>query len=307
MALNNLSAIYSCDQVGVTEIFSSALETVKDNPRIIVPYLILSFVLGGLAVYGIIHGIASVYGMGVFGQSGSSVATGSAANTQMVQLVHGLVPLICLIIIISIFITPLVRGMYISIADQSYKNGRISLGRAFRAAKRRYATLLATMLLIALIWVAVSLVLGAVFLLPIALIGTAFATRAWLFLGLLVLIALMILLSILFYEAYAVVMLENVDAVSAIKRSMSIGRKNLANIFSVFAISAVILALYVIFLTFVAFVFEGGLAAYNQVLTGVAITQLINFVLGSVMGAWFSLIPVGVYRAYVQKDGKRKT
>ncbi len=290
--------------MGVSDIFGYAFDTIKNNPKIILPYLLLIIFAGGIVLYSVLGGLENIYGPSLFTTPAGPQAPFGMA--QLTQFFVGVLPVLSLVFLIAIFITPLIFGIYLSLADQSYRKKSINLGAAFHSAVRRYVDLLATYVLIAIIWIIAILIIAAIFLLPLVSFGAGFGTLLWLLLGMLVLLATVILLSILFYQAYTVVILENLGAVAAVRRSVAIGKQNISAIFSIFALSALIVIGYIIVIGILAVAIEGSFALSHHLLYGITISQAINFILDSAMASWFALIPVGFYMTYVKKAGNAK-
>lgn len=289
--------------MGIGDIFGYTFYIVKNNPRVILPYLICTILVGSIVLYLVLGGLETIYGPSLFSMPQMQAPFSGA---QAMQFYEGVLPVLILILLIPLFIASLLVGIYVSVADQGYRKKGISLSAAFQVAKSNYVNLLFTSLLVVIIWIIVISIMAAIFLLPIIVIGAGLGTVLWLALGALVFLAVVILLSILLYEAFTVVILENLGAISAVKRSIEIGKRNMSTIFFVFVIGAVITIGYAIVIGLLAVGIEGAFALAHQLIFGIVISQAINFILASGMSAWLAMIPVGFYRTYVQKASKAK-
>ncbi|MDE1762527.1 MAG: hypothetical protein KGH59_04740 [Candidatus Micrarchaeota archaeon] len=285
--------------MGILGIFGKTFDILKSNPRAILPYLIVTAFFGGIVLYTVFSGLSTAYGINVFGPA---TATHGLTNaSSLVPFYMGLVPVVAALLLVSLFINPLLLGMYLSMADQGYNKKKVSLGGALEVAKRNYAKLFAVGVAIAAIWLAAIGALAAIFLLPLVMGGFGAAAVLWLLLGALVFLVVAVVLGILLYEAFAIVVLEHTGAIAAIKRSIEIGRKNMRNIFAVFIVLGVIVVAYSIALALFQIAMEFAFSGFSVPLVGALVAQAVNFLLGSVMGAWFALLPAGVYFEFAKK------
>ncbi|MDE1850792.1 MAG: hypothetical protein KGH54_03300 [Candidatus Micrarchaeota archaeon] len=289
--------------MGTIGIFGKTLDILKSNPIGILPYLIVTAFFGGIVLYTVFSGLSAVYGINVFGPSAPHNLAGVSS---LVPFYMSLVPVIAALLLVSLFINPLLLGIYLSMADQGYNKKRVSLGGAFDVAKRNYSKLFAVGVAIAAIWLAVIGVLAAIFLLPLVMGGFGAGAVLWLLLGAIVFIVVAVVLSILLYEAFAIVVLERTGPIAAIRRSIEIGRKNMRGVFAVFIVLGAIVIAYSIALTVFQIALEYAFSATSSPLAGALVAQAVNFLLGSAMGAWFAMLPAGVYFEFAKKASGAK-
>ena len=291
--------------MGVADIFGKTFQILRKNPRIVVPYLLFTFLVGGVVLYTVFSGLGNLYGSGIFGLRGIAHANLSAGLPAVIQFFTGLLTVMVLLGVFSLIVTPFLLGTYINIADQGYGKGIVAFNKAFKVARDNYSRLLGIELLLAVIWIIVLVVLAAIFASPIIFFGANLASGIWLVIGMGVGIAVSVLLGILFYEAYTVAVLENRDVADAIRRSISIGKMNLARIFTIFLITAAILIVYITIITILQVLLETGLAGFGSLFVGATIAQVVNYMLSSGLAVWMALIPVGFYKEYV-RSAERK-
>ena len=297
-----LNLFYLVLRMEITDVFGNALEILKRNPKAIVPYALFSLLVGGMALIYIFSGLSGL-GINLVGYP-ATLTTNITNAAELLPFLKSVVFFAFFLSIISFFIKPVLTGLYISAADRGYVSKAPSLSAAFKVAKKRYLSLLATELLIILIFAATFAILAAIFLLPMILFGTHASTAIWLILGIILLVIFLVLLEMFLYQAYVVVILENLGAVQAIKKSIEIGKKNLLKIFIVFLISAIILSLYGVLISVLQIILE---FVFGDVLLGSTISQIINFILSSGITVWFIFVSVGFYNAYVSKRKSTKS
>lgn len=278
--------------MGISSVLGKSFGILKANPKIILPYFVLTAVIGIISVY--------------LSLSLASAATGYGVNTvsSFFSLALGtlvkLVLLLILIIVLVVFAIPLLISMYIDIADQGHKKKTVSLERAFGVAKSNYLNTLLLSILITIIWIIVSAVLGAVFVAPVILLG-GLGTVLWLILGLIVSLVVLVALSIYLFEAYTVLILERLGPVSAIKRSLEIGKQKLGLLFRVFLLLFLVAIVFIIVDSAVVYLIEASVGLSGQKLLGLGIAETVNFLFSSAFSSWFIMIPVAFYKAYVVK------
>ncbi len=271
----------------------------RSNPRVVLPLLAFTLIIGGITLYyvfSLLNGLYGVNGVGL----GHHIKTNSSYLSTLIPFFEKIALFILLLTLISFFITPLLTGFYISVANQGHIKTRISTGIAFSFAKKTYLTLLATEIVIYAIWIAATAILALIFLLPVGYFGLGIGSIIWLLLGCIISLIILILLGILLYEAYPIAAMEKVGAIGAIKRSVDVGLRKICEIFVVFLVMAAILIGYTIILGLLQVTFEFLASAYGVLFIGTIIAQIINFILGSGLNSWFLMVPVGFYKGYVE-------
>ena len=274
--------------------FNKSFDILRANPKIILPYLIFTAVIGILAVYASLLLVGSA--------SSTGVNTASSFLSLALGTLGRLVPLIVLIAALAILVIPLIIGAYISIADQGYQKKKVSLRIAFGVAKRNYLNMLLLSILVTIIWIAVFAVIGLAFVVPAFMLGRV-GTALWLLLGMIVSIVVMVVLTLYLYEAYTVVILEKLGPIGAVRRSFQIGKQRLGLLFKVFALTILVAMGFVIVDSIAVIIIEIPLSLSGQMLLGIGIGQALNFLLSSAFSSWFIMISVAFYKEYV---GKRK-
>jgi hypothetical protein len=292
--------------MSITDVFSKTFNILKDNPKIVLPNLIFTSLIGGLVLYSVFSLLSGVYGISILGSHAVQAGVHQTRSvSEVLALITHIIPIIIFVYLIALFVNPLLNGMYINIADQGYRKGKISLSTAFSTIRRSYFSLFATELLITIVWIVVLLVFAVVFLLPT--IGTGGLLHLlWLIAGCLIFLALSIFIGICLYESYAIVVIERIGAINAVRKSIEIGKQNLGSIFKIFLVTPVIVLVYSVFIGMLQTALEFVFSIRSDVFFGTIIAQIINFVLNSGLGAWIAMIPAGFYFDYVKKARSRK-
>ena len=288
-----------CDCIEATDIFVKTFNILRSNPRVVLPLLAFTLIIGGITLYYVFSLLNGPYGVnGV--ALGHHIKTNSSYLSTLIPFFEKIVMFILLLILVSFFITPLLTGFYISVANQGYIKSRISTGTAFSFAKKAYLTLLATELIIYAIWIAAIAILALIFILPVGYFGRGIGTIIWLLLGGIISLIILIFLGVLLYEAYPIAAMERVGAIGAIKRSVDVGWRKIREIFVVFLVTAAILIGYITILGLLQTTLEFLASTYGVLSIGIIIAQTINFILGSGLNSWFLMVPVGFYKGYVE-------
>jgi len=279
--------------MGISDLFGKAFGILKANPKIILPYLAYTAIIGVISIY------VSLSIAGSASAAGVNMASGffSQAATTLVKLI----PLLIFVIIVAVFATPFLIAMYISIADQGYKSKTVYLAKAANVAKSNYLNMLLALILVGVILIIVVLALAALFGLPALVIGHGIGRVLWLLLGVIVSVVVLVALALCLYETYTVLILERLGPIAAIERSFQIGKQKMGPLFKVLLLSMVIAIAFVIVDVIVVFVIQFLLGISGYKLLGLGIAQTINFILGSAFNAWFMMVPVAFYKAYVGK------
>lgn len=281
----------------VSRIFENAFGILKANPKIILPFFILMLLIGVLSVY--------------LSFSLSNAATSAGINTvhaffSMVLTNPGAVLLLMLIIIIGVFVSPLPVTMYISIADQSYEKATVSLARAFAVAKKNYSNMLFLSVFIMIFWMGVLALLAAVFALPAVITGAGVGTVLWILIGVVVSLVVLVVLTLCFYEASTVLILEKLAPVDAVSRSFQIGTKRLKLLFKILLFTILVTVVFIVLDVVVVYAVHAivGLSGHKQL--GLWVAELVNFLLVSAFDSSIMMVPVVFYKEYVEKRAQGK-
>ena len=283
--------------MGIGAVFTKTFDVLKKNPKIILPYLLFTAIIGVAAVYFSLS-LVNSYSTGL-----GSASPGYASAA--LDVLAGLVPLILVIMLVSVFVAPFLCGMYIDMADQGYRGGKVLLKKAYGTAKANYLNMLLAGLAVGVFWVVAVAVLAIVFALPAAAFGLHFATGLWIVLGVLVSIIALVLLSIYLFEVYTVLIIEGRGPIDAIKRSVDIGKNNTGSIFGVLAITCVIGVCFAIVDSLIIIALEFLLTIGIGKGFGIAGAEMVNFILSAAFSSWLALFPVGFYKEFISKKGKK--
>ncbi len=282
------------ERMGLIELFKKSFNVLRDNPKIILPVLLLALLFGGVSVMWATHILRGL------------PTQPSLLTSGLYQSFGSLFVVFLFLFVVMLFVNPIIKGFYISSLDQGYKRRKVSLKSALDATTRNYLRLLLTEVLLDLIWFVAIAIIGLVFFAPVVFHGLGLATGLLLLLGILVFVVVYILLSIYLYQAYVVVMYEGSKAVDAVKKSIEIGRRHFFDIFAVLVLTAIFLMVFVAF--DVAIV--GGvefLVALGSRAAAVVVGSVLSIILASFFDAWIYMIPAAFYKGYIdRKKGGRK-
>ncbi len=223
--------------MGIWDLLGESFDILKSNLSIFVlPILtaiaILVFIVCEVALAFFILGI-NVLGEAFPGISGILSSS-------------GLIPFLvisAILVVLLIVCMLIISGAYVVIANQSKKKEIVSVKNALRKAYSRVWSLFgAGVIMFLMEIVPVLLVIG----LPIYYLivnPTAIASSTFVFAIIFVIsVAWIIFTSILMYQAYVVVLLENKNALDAVNRSIEIGKNNIWEIFAALAITYIVSA-----------------------------------------------------------------
>ena len=211
-------------------------------------------------------------------------------------------------LIVLLFMAPLWAGTYYSMVFQGLDAKRVSIFDAFGAARGRYFSLLLTMFLQIVIYIVVFGVILSPLAGPVlALInngsGTSVASALagqllkLLLIGTLVFVGLLIaslVLVPLLYEATALVMIEGLGGVDAIKRSIEIGRENFWKIVWLMIVFGFAIGMIYVGEWIVAAIF----GVMGHVL-GAVVGAVISVLVASFVAAWSYALQIVFYREFV--------
>jgi len=230
----------------------------------------------------------------LIGATISLLTLATTANATTVQL-SNLLWLIVLAIV-AFFVGIAIEGIYISIAEQGYGKN-VSLSKALEIMKEKYMSLFGTSLLVGLIIGAFAIVLALITTFAIigvvgASVASASAAGTLPAVGAVVLVVLIVavILSVLFFEAAPVVILENKTTIAALKRGWEIGTKNFWSILMVIIPAVLVVGAFYL-------LFDFGVASIAGKIAGLVVFYIVSiFTI-----AWYSTIPVAFYHEYVLK------
>lgn len=259
------------------------------KPVCLLPMLLFVFVLSAIIWIGLFASLPSssiTFGLHTVPASGVSTLS------------------IVIVAILALFLSPLISGIYVSLAMQlKTGNKQLSLGAAVEKAKQKYLSLLGASLIA--IGIAI-LIFGVLYFLLLAPsmfnlnLGIAGLLIA-LVLILLIIVA-WVLVIIRFFEIYPAVLIEDKRAFAAVKRSMEIGKQHPWSVLGTVLLLAVIIFVITIILELVIGAFSIGLALSGAVLADIVITVILITIVGGVIDAWAAMIPGTFYYSYVAKQ-----
>lgn len=270
--------------MSITTPIVNSYNIVRNQPKVVVPYLLFAILF---AIIGVVVFVLLI--LSYLGTAGpSSVPLGTIIAFVVVAGILGIVG------------GAIMDGTYISMAAQGLK-GKITIRTAFDNAMNKLLSLLGVTLLIAVVSVAaiggISVIFG---------IGTLIATfsnissmsHAALIAAFLSLIPFFIVviivggvLTIFFYLATVLVILENKGAVDALITSINLGAKNFVTI------------LIFLVVVFVISILASLIFAVINLIP--IIGQIITFILGLFLYSWNFMLPTMFYFEYIKKPAAK--
>jgi len=286
--------------MGFTTPLGNAFTVLKEHPIIIVPFLVF---LIAIIVVSVILALVTV---GAVSAGASSLFTTGTPTFGNILAVF--VPLVLGIIIIALIGGAFMQGMYIDLARQGL-SGKVSLGSAWDISKDRALRLIALNFLILIIYGVVIVILAygtgvpgviqhiiASYTSSITSGSQGISTLISLVAGVLAFFILLVIagviMSVLFYQATVVVVLENIGVIAALKRSYNIGKNNFVTIL-----------LFLIFVGIVTTILSVVIALFGAIPILGVIIRLAGDVL---LGVWGSMIPAMFYFEYIKPMKKKK-
>ncbi len=219
------------------DVLLNGFSVVKDNPKVILVYLILSalsFASASPLLLTFLSNKATIVNI-----ANTNSFTPGVAKVGAELVLSGILAAV-LLLVIALFIQPMFVGMIIEAGFQSASRKYISLNEAFDKAKSRYVKLVWTNFLVSVIEILGAL--AVVILLVIILLAGINSTVLALFLliSAVIAIAYAVLAAILLYLAMPAVMAENKSGIAALRISYNITRKDKAGIFAIFVVVGII-------------------------------------------------------------------
>ena len=211
-------------------------------------------------------------------------------------------------LIILLLMSPLWAGAYYSMVLQGLGAKRVSIFDALGAARRRYSSLLLVMFLQMVIYLVIfgailSPLIGPVFGLMKVSGSTSIASAIagqilkLLLIGTLVFVGLLIgalVLVPLLYEATALVMIEDLGGVDAIRRSIEIGRENFWKIVWLMTVFGLVVGMIYV----VEWIVTAAFGVTGPVL-GVVVGAVLSVLVASFIAAWSYALQIVFYREFV--------
>ncbi len=288
--------------MGFTAPLANSFKVLKEHPIIVVPFLAF------LILIIIVSVILALVTVGAVSAGASSLFT--TGTPSISNLLSVFVPLVLGILIVALIGGAFMQGMYIDLARQGLSGKTISLGGAWDTAKNRALKLIALNILILIIYAVVILILVFITGVP-GVINNVMSTYASSFASgtspgistfvslvasvlafFILLVIAVVIMSVMFYQAPVVVILEDAGVIEALKRSIDIGKKNFVTILVFFIIVGIVSTILSIVISLL------GLIPYLGI-----IIRLAGDVL---LGVWAAMIPAMFYFEYIKPMGKKK-
>lgn len=278
----------------LTGMLSDSFYTIWNYPKAILPYLLVELLLTAL--------ILPIY---LWLVPGAALHAGHAITS----ILGAVIGIIAISFVVGIFITPLFYGMYTNLEIQKLKKASLSLNTAYNAAKSRYWSLvwagfLSTLIYLVIVLLFVVLILAFAVLFAHASLATAVTSSLGHFaniigamiLWVILLVACLVIAAVLLFQWVPALMVEKIGGAEAIKRSISIGKRNFWDILGLFVIFYIIvLAVYL-----VAGLISVPFDLINHTL-GTTIQLLLSAVIGSFICPWLVALMTSFYNSYVKK------
>lgn len=287
----------------VANVLSKSYDIVRNNPKIIWPYIIFLLALSGIGL-GASYAVLSPFYTIAQSAQGASATPGLIYNVAN-QVYSAIAPVLIGILALAVLIGPILYGVYVSIADQGLQKTRVHLGRAFATARRNYVKILKASVLVIIAWIIVAILFLVFFISPSVYLGLHFGSIVWVLIGSFLLVLAVILLGIYFFTLYPALVLERLHAMDAIKRSYEIGRMHKWLIFRLMFVTLMIGTGVGVMITLITTAVQIPLVMLNP-LWGIIIAQVVNIVLNAAFSTWVILIPVIFYKEYVGKRMRSK-
>jgi hypothetical protein len=287
----------------VANIMSKAYDIVRNNPKIVWPYIFFLLFLGGIGLGASYAALSPFYTVGLNAQVANPTPT--FFYHMVGQVYHTVAPILIGVLLLALFIGPILYGIYVSIADQGLQKTRVNLGRAFSVAKKNYVKILLASILVLIIWGIVGAIFVAVFVSPAAYLGLQLGSVLWVLIGSVLLVLAIILLGIFFFTLYPAVVLERLKPMMAIQRSYEIGRKHMWLIFRLLFVTLIVEIGAGVVISLITTAVQIPVALLSPI-WGVAVAQIVNIVLNAALVSWTILIPVVFYKEHVGKRMRMK-
>ena len=267
--------------MGIGDALGYGLSLIRRQPKILVPVLIqlaMLVALGGLVYLS----LSSML------KGGALSLLSLTSMTSVFAALAGALIVLVVGVIIYYLISVLLIAMFIDLARQGY-SGNISLGNAFKVAKKRYAAFFAAGILAAIIIGILQFVLQIII---------TYAASSVAFLGGLIALVVSVVFFVvvfLFYEISVAVVIENNGPIDAIKRSIEIVKMHFLELIAILVVVAIIGYGFLVGLPGIIFLLSP---------TALIIPAVIVFVILLLfLTTWSMSLPVAYYHNYVKSLG----
>ena len=270
--------------MGVTDLFGSSFEVLRKYPRLVLPQLVFALVLSAVVTLLV----------GPLPKSAQGRLLASAVTV-------GLIVQFAIILVAALLIGLFLTAFYLSIGDQSGSGCAISVGDAVSNAKSKYVRLFLAELVVGIVAAVVFgiIILGVVAIIASSASGGVSGSSALLlaaFIGVVFLLVIAVL-EIFIYMVSANVVVGGSAPLAAISASISFGKSNALLVLGIVLLAVVISLVFSLVESPIIF-------AVAYVVPGATVSKwlgvLLGAVVGGILGAWFTMIPALVYRAYAQ-------
>ena len=285
----------------ITGVFKEGIDLVKDNYLSALGTYIVFFVFGivlTVIVLALAAGMAGGIATGITGGGLSASNLGTEVTTLFVPIIMiVLIPIIAIILI-----SPIFSGIYYSLAMQAMgKKGKASLGKAFGESIEAYKKLLWTLILTAIITFVIVVIIFVPFTIYLIASGSSAALHnnvlaVIVVVGITAIVGVIVLLalSILFYEAVPLAMLDGTSGLAAIEKSVAIGRKYYRSIIGLIILTALFSGLVYIVAGIISVIFS-----IISPIVGIIANFVISIILDSFLVALSGFLPIVFYKRYV--------
>ncbi len=213
------------------------------------------------------------------------------------------IPIVLVVFIIAILISPIWNGVYYSLAIQGMKrNSKTTLDKAFKDSERVYRKMLWTSVIQT---VAIVIVLGIIITPDLLYIlsnraGSGVISHPLLFLSTLGITALVFIvvaaiLGNLFFMAVPLAMLDGSSGITAVKKSFGVARKYFWSIIGLLILSGIA---YVVAYA-ITEIFSIGFSVVNPILGGI-VSIILTVLLESFVVGVVGFLPVVFYKRFVK-------
>jgi hypothetical protein len=273
---------------GIISVFKECIDIAKKNYlRLIGLYILIVVIFTALTFLAVLLSLGAVLG----------VVSGISSPMAFV-------PLVLIVFIAAILISPVWNGIYYSLALQTMKKkSKPTLGKAFNDSKKVYRKMLWTSVIqtvIMCIVLGIIMIPGLLYILSPIWTGSTTSLHPLLLLSALIIPAVVaglvaFILGVLFFVAVPLAMLDGSSGIDAIKKSFSIGRKHFWRIIGllILAVIAYVIA-YVI-----TDIFAFGFSAINPLL-GVIVSFILTILIESFVVGVVGFLPIVFYKRFVK-------
>ncbi len=270
----------------IIDVFKESIDIAKDNYlKLLGLYILIGVIFLALAFLAIL--LTAGAALGVVPGISSPLA---------------FIPLVLIVFIAAILISPVWNGIYYSLAMQGMKkNSKTTLDKAFKDSKKVYRKMLWTSVIQTVIMGVILGIIVIPFVLFIYGAGSSITLSPLLSLSALgitalVFIVVAVILAALFFVAVPLAMLDGSSGIGAIKKSFRIARKYFWSIIGLLVLAGIAYVVaYVI-----TEIFALGFSAVNPLL-GAAVSLILTVLIESFVVGIVGFLPIVFYSRYVKK------